>query len=135
MLIGENHYNVVYGGSRLGMMYACAGAVKEAGGNIIGIMPEKLANMGCANPEDCETFINKLHERYKKLLAEVKAEPVDNSKTLVEKGEWVDTGDVIGLVGNTGRSTGSHLHYEIRLNNRAINPTTFIRTKKDVFKN
>lgn len=57
------------------------------------------------------------------------------SKTLVEKGEWVDTGDVIGLVGNTGRSTGSHLHYEIRLNNRAINPTTFIRTKKDVFKN
>ena len=57
LLIGENHYNVVYGGSRLGMMYACAGAVKEAGGNIIGIMPEKLANMGCANPEDCETFI------------------------------------------------------------------------------
>ena len=37
--------------------------------------------------EDCETFINKLHERYKKLLAEVKAEPVDNSKTLVEKPE------------------------------------------------
>lgn len=56
-LIGENGYNIVYGGSKLGMMYACAGAVKAAGGKIIGIMPEKLANMGCANPEDCDEFI------------------------------------------------------------------------------
>ena len=57
LLIGQNNYNVVYGGSKLGMMYACAGAVKEAGGKIIGIMPERLANMGCANPEDCDEFI------------------------------------------------------------------------------
>lgn len=56
-LIGENGYNIVYGGSKLGMMYACARAVKAAGGKIIGIMPEKLANMGCANPEDCDEFI------------------------------------------------------------------------------
>lgn len=57
LLIGQNNYNVVYGGSKLGMMYACAGAVKEAGGKIIGIMPERLANMGCANPEDCDEFV------------------------------------------------------------------------------
>ena len=38
-------------------MYACAGAVKANGGNIIGVMPEKLANMGCANPDDCLEFI------------------------------------------------------------------------------
>lgn len=56
-LIGTNGYNIVYGGSRLGLMYACAGAVKANGGNIIGVMPEKLAEMGCANPEDCEEFI------------------------------------------------------------------------------
>ena len=57
LLIGQNGYNIVYGGSKLGMMYACARAVKETGGKIIGIMPERLANMGCANPEDCDEFI------------------------------------------------------------------------------
>lgn len=56
-LIGNNGFNIVYGGSKLGMMFACANAVKESGGKIIGIMPEKLANMGCANPEDCDEFI------------------------------------------------------------------------------
>ena len=68
-LIGENGYNIVYGGSKLGMMYACAGAVKAAGGMIIGIMPEKLANMGCANPEDCNEFIltSGMRERKAKL--------------------------------------------------------------------
>ena len=57
LLIGSNGFNIVYGGSKLGMMFACAGAVKEAGGKIIGIMPEKLASLGCANPEDCDEFI------------------------------------------------------------------------------
>lgn len=57
LLIGANNFNIVYGGSKLGMMYACAGAVKESGGKVIGIMPERLANMGCANPEDCDEFI------------------------------------------------------------------------------
>lgn len=55
-------------------------------------------------------------------------------KVLVKKGDWVDTGDKIGLVGNTGRSTGNHLHYEVRINSRSVNPTTFMRTRKDVFK-
>ena len=57
LLIGQNGFNIVYGGSKLGMMFACAGAVKESGGKIIGIMPEKLANLGCANPDDCDEFI------------------------------------------------------------------------------
>ena len=57
LLIGQNNYNIVYGGSKLGLMYACAGAVKETGGKIIGIMPEKIANFGCANPDDCDEFI------------------------------------------------------------------------------
>lgn len=56
-LIGQNCYNIVYGGSRLGLMYACAKSVKNAGGKIIGIMPERLANFGCANPQDCDEFI------------------------------------------------------------------------------
>lgn len=56
-LIGKNNYNIVYGGSKLGLMYACANAVRNNGGQVIGIMPERLADMGCANPEDCDNFI------------------------------------------------------------------------------
>ena len=56
-LIGKNHMNIVYGGSRLGMMYVCAGAVKSNGGNIIGVMPQRLYDMGFGNPDDCDDFI------------------------------------------------------------------------------
>lgn len=56
-LLGKNGMNIVYGGSRLGMMYACAGSVKENGGQIIGIMPERLYGLGVGNPDDCDEFI------------------------------------------------------------------------------
>ena len=56
-LIGINNMNIVYGGSRLGMMYAAASSVKSNGGKIIGIMPKKLNDLGCGNPDDCDEFI------------------------------------------------------------------------------
>lgn len=43
----------------------------------------------------------------------------------VHVGEKVKRGEVIGFVGNTGLSTASHLHYEVRINDKAVNPANY----------
>lgn len=48
------------------------------------------------------------------------------SRILVRTGQRVKRGDVIGLVGNSGRSTAPHLHYEVRVYGKAVNPLLYI---------
>ncbi len=55
------------------------------------------------------------------------------SQIRVEVGQKVSRGDRIGDMGNSGRSTGTHLHYEVRIGGTAVNPMTFIKAANNVF--
>ena len=49
------------------------------------------------------------------------------SRILVKPGNRITRGQMIGLMGSTGRSTGSHLHYEVRIDGRAVNPVPYLQ--------
>lgn len=47
-------------------------------------------------------------------------------RSIIKPGQWVKKGDVLGYVGMSGRTTGPHLHYEVRLNGVPVNPMRYI---------
>lgn len=55
-LIGSEGFDIVYGGSHRGLMYATAQAAKQHGGKIYAVMPQVMVDIGFGNPEDCEEF-------------------------------------------------------------------------------
>ena len=56
-----------------------------------------------------------------------------NSKLFVKKGQRVSRGQKIAAMGSTGRSTGTHLHYEVRVGGKAVNPMIYIKAANNVF--
>jgi murein DD-endopeptidase MepM/ murein hydrolase activator NlpD len=55
------------------------------------------------------------------------------SKIIVKEGQKVSRGQRIGDMGASGRVTGPHLHYEVRVDGKAVNPMIFIKAARDVF--
>lgn len=101
---GAMHTGLDFGGPRNGPVHATApGTVIEAGrAGAYGIMVVIDHGMG-------------IETRYAHL-----------SRALVRVGETVGLGEKVGLMGRTGRATGPHLHYEIRVDGRPLNPKPFL---------
>ena len=101
---GAIHTGLDFGGPRNAAILATApGTVVEAGrAGAYGIMVVVDHGMG-------------IETRYAHL-----------SRAVVRVGERVDTGKMVGIMGRTGRATGYHLHYEIRVDGRPLNPKPFI---------
>ncbi|MCC6913875.1 MAG: M23 family metallopeptidase [Rhodospirillaceae bacterium] len=57
------------------------------------------------------------------------------SRILVKTGDVVKRGDNIGQIGCSGRCSGPHVHYEVQVNGRPVNPLKFLKAGSNVLKN
>lgn len=63
----------------------------------------------------------------------IKTEYAHLTKSLVKVGDTVKRGDKIAIQGNTGRSTGQHLHWEVRVKNKNVDPMKFVKVGEKLF--
>lgn len=84
-----------------------------------------------ASEEDGSAYGNRMLIRHKNGIETLYAHL---SAFAVKKGDKVSQGEFIGLSGNTGNSTGPHLHFEYRFNGKAVNPKEIIGLKGEVCK-
>lgn len=70
-LLAENNFDIVYGGSSLGLMWACAKEVKNNGGKVFGVMPERLHNMGVSTDACVELSVTKCMRTRKEKMDEL----------------------------------------------------------------
>lgn len=85
---------------------------------IFAAYPGKVTKAGWGNDYGRVIYINHGNEfetRYAHL-----------EKFYVKAGDWVDKGQKIGIMGNSGRSSGVHLHFEVRINGRPVNPMGYV---------
>jgi murein DD-endopeptidase MepM/ murein hydrolase activator NlpD len=54
------------------------------------------------------------------------------ARITVKRGDYIGENHIIGKMGNTGKSAGAHLHYEIRINNKSINPVKFMNVGRQI---
>jgi murein DD-endopeptidase MepM/ murein hydrolase activator NlpD len=54
-----------------------------------------------------------------------------NSKNIAKRGFFVEKGEVIAYVGSTGRSTGNHLHFEMRKDEKVVDPLAYVNLEND----
>lgn len=71
VLMGREGFNLVYGGGTLGTMFANAKAVKEFGGKVIGVLPEKLHKIGVGNFDCDELIVTKCMRTRKERLDQI----------------------------------------------------------------
>lgn len=71
VLMGKSGYNLVYGGGAVGTMWENAKAVKEYGGEVIGVIPEKLHAIGVGNPSCDKLYITKCMRSRKQKIDEI----------------------------------------------------------------
>ena len=90
------------------------------GDSVYPIMPGEVAAVGYSKIGYGNAIVVRHDDNTTSLYAHL-------SKILVNEGEYVNTHDIIGLVGSTGRSSGDHLHLEVRKSdNTPINPLSIL---------